>query len=52
MGNLIEDEKWIYRYNFNNQLSLIKRKDDNQITNFYHDPLSRKILETRTNQVK
>ena len=52
MGNLIEDEMWKYGYDYRNQLSSIRRKDNGATTKFYYDPLGRKILEIRDNHYK
>lgn len=42
-GNLIEDDRFKYKYNFRNQLGSLTVKSSNQSVNFYHDSFGRKI---------
>ena len=50
-GNLIEDKNCKYRYSFNNQLTSITEKQNGQTVRFFHDPLGRKIMEIRNDQL-
>ena len=51
MGNLTEDNEFVYHYNHLNQLSKVKRKTDESETNFLYDSLGRRCAEIKNGEL-